>query len=192
MHSPDDIDAFHVLMTTLAAYTKDKPDFSTILEGYFDDLRHLPLEQVAAVFALARRRHTFFPSIPELLQIAGEAFASPALLPPRNQALEAWNAVRRTTGSRAYNEEALNDPITHHCVQAMGGRAGFGTWNYDQDETRMRQYFCDLYQTYLLRQAQYVSHEEAERLLKDFGYDHTFGGHWLGAGDDDDELMARD
>lgn len=184
MQSPEDIPAFHRLMTTLVAYTKDKPDLSTIMEGYFEDLQHLPIDQVTAVFVLARRRHTFFPSIAELLHIARDAFAEPQALPPRNQAMEAWNALRRLSGL-AYREAALDDPITHHCFQAMGGAASFGLWDYDRDEARLRQYFCDLYQTYLLRGAQHVSHDEAERVLKDLGYDHTFRGHWLGAGDDD-------
>ncbi|HSF31911.1 MAG TPA: hypothetical protein VLK82_15715 [Candidatus Tectomicrobia bacterium] len=180
-------------MTQIATfYPHNKPDIDQVIEGYFEDLHDLSLDQVRAVFVLARRRLKFFPTIAELLQIAAESFAEPALLPPRNQALEAWNALRRLTGSKAYTPEALEDPITYHCFQAMGGEASFGLWDYDRDEARMRQYFCDLYQTYLLRGAQHVSHDEAERVLKDLGYDHTFRGHWLGAGDDDDDLTPRD
>lgn len=191
-----DLPRFQEIVTHLFLhYPGSTMPLAELLPDYFTDLKHLTLEQFQVVCVVARRRCLFFPNIAELLQIADAAFASPALLTPRNQAMEAWNAVRRTTGSRAYHEEALTDPITHHCVQAMGGREGFGTWDYDRDEARMRQYFCDLYQTYLLRGAQNVSHEEAERLLKQYGFSDLSGGNWLSEHpreDDDDELTPRD
>jgi hypothetical protein len=192
MNSPDDIDAFHALMTTLAAfYPNRKPDFAAVLEGYFEDLKHLTLEQVKIVFVLARRRYDFFPQISQLLKVAGEAFASPPALPARDRALEAWSDLRRFSGM-PYREVALEDPITRRCFEALGGKAAFGTWDFEREESRMRQYFCDLYRTYVERGAQWTSKEEAEALLKNLGFDHLFGGHWLGAGDDDDALTPRD
>lgn len=85
-------------MTQLAAYyPESKLELEAVLDGYFEDLQHLTLAEVRAVFVAARRRCRFFPKIVELLEIVESLQA--AQLPachhcPRGHGLHTGHAVR--------------------------------------------------------------------------------------------------
>lgn len=81
--SPNDRAPFTTLMTMLAeVYPASKLNLEIILECYFNDLRHLRLEDVQTIFVIARRRGAFFPTIAELLDIARSQGFPEAPLPP--------------------------------------------------------------------------------------------------------------
>jgi hypothetical protein len=167
-------------------YPHSHMPLESLLPEYFDDLQAYSIEQVQVILVHARQTCKFFPNNAELLEIAHTLFDPTPRLAPPARALQAWNALRSFSGT-AYRETALEDPITHHVFEAMGGRTTFGTWNYEQEEGFMRKYFCDLYITYAESEAQWLSKADARAALKKLG----LGGFLGTALDDEDRDDAR-
>lgn len=72
MHKPEDVSPFCALLAQLVeCYPGSKPNLEIIAPLYFEDLAHLPITDVAALFTTARRTCSFFPTIAELLKLAG-------------------------------------------------------------------------------------------------------------------------
>lgn len=146
---------------------------------YFEDLAELSLADVLELFQLARQESRFFPTIFDLRQLAGLA---PALAPRealKRRAELAWAELFQPTDGRPYNRAVLDkDPLTRQVFMAMGGGSilewGFGRWNKDQDPWKRREF------TNLFMQAGdpnwHLSHDDAQRFLRDNGLDHLLGG----------------
>ena len=70
--TPKDTKRFQAMLTALAEYfPNSRPNLEVIVEGYYEDLAMLPLEQVGDAFWQARRECQFFPTIKELREFAG-------------------------------------------------------------------------------------------------------------------------
>ena len=118
--------------------------------SYAEVLQHVEVEAVERACRLAKLRFTpygqhNFPSVAELLSYINEASLY-------DKAVLAWAKLRRFGHpTKAYDETALDDPLTKECFEAMGGKPkgnfahGFGGWPNSQ-EPQKRKEFLELYQ----------------------------------------------
>ena len=116
---------------------------------YTEQLADLPILNVLHAIHQSMKTETFFPSIAALRREAGEGGAHLA-----DRALEAWYSLRRLTGRRSFNSQALEDPIIEKCFLRMGGVTTFGAWDYLKEEDFKRKEFCDMYQALTRRHDQ--------------------------------------
>ncbi len=69
----EDFPRFAAALTMLAElFPQSKVNLPAVVEAYFDDLRRWPIEYVESLFVRIRRTCKFFPSIAEVLEVAGE------------------------------------------------------------------------------------------------------------------------
>lgn len=132
---------------------------------YLDHLKDLGVEAINVAVNRAINTCRFFPSVAELRELAGNGDGKVAL---EDRATLAWENLRSLRGSKAYHEEALADPITKKCFFALGGSNGFGTWDYETQETWKRKQFISLYQSYsrTSQAAQELTHSESSGILQ--------------------------
>src|SRR3990167_7671340 len=75
MRGTEDAQQFSAMLTTLCAYyPSTKVDLSAVMDGYFEYLHVLTIEDVRMLFVLARRQCKFFPTPADLLEIARKTF----------------------------------------------------------------------------------------------------------------------
>ncbi len=107
---------------------------------YVQELQPLEDDVLRHAVTLARQTCKFFPSIAELLELAG------ATHPKLSELAEAkWYELRQLTGSLAYSASALEDPLVKICFHQLGGHSGFGMWDYENDEVWRKKQFCESY-----------------------------------------------
>lgn len=153
------------LLTLAAAF--DQEVSPERLDLYVDRLAALPLEAVVTAVTRAMDTKTYFPAIAELRALAGadDPHAKQAL---EDQAVLAWESLRRLKGRLPYNPEALTDPLTMKAFRALGGRNGFGQWDYEKHEEWKRKEFVAVYQAAARAAAKgdrALTHEESVPVL---------------------------
>lgn len=107
---------------------------------YVDHLSDLAEEKIIHACCMASRTCKFFPSVAELRDLAGDSSSV-----NRDLAEAKWYELRQLTGSLAYSASALEDPLVKICFHRLGGHAGFGRWDYENDEVWRRKQFCESY-----------------------------------------------
>jgi len=152
----------HGLMKLAAAF--DRAMSQPQQEVYLEDLADVPIDSLIQAIVQARKTCKFFPSIAELRELAGAGTGGKAL---EDRAMQVWDDLRRLSGRKAYNPEALMDPITRKCWKALGGTLGFGQWDYEKQEEWKRKEFIGLYVSYAKHPQRFeeLTHEESAGVL---------------------------
>ncbi len=109
-----DNERFVELMTILASAYHQEADRAT-LEAYSIGLSDVPITAIETAVYRAIRGSTFFPSVAELRELAGE-------MKPEARAIKAWDAFCKARGSYGYYVTVdFDDPVINATVRNLGG-----------------------------------------------------------------------
>jgi hypothetical protein len=157
-----------------------------LVEGYFDNLSELSLEQVKLVLERAKQECRFLPTIAELRELAGYAPAKTPMERLKDKAEEVWRQLivhefDPVSGVyRYYCREVIdNDPIARQCFRELGGGYDFGKWKLDQLRWKAREFAASYIQLSLGKTYPALdpglSREDAQRFLHDSGLEDLLG-----------------
>ena len=105
---------FGKLIAVLASAYRQEADRAT-LEAYSIGLSDVPIEAIETAVDRAIRGSTFFPSVAELRELAGE-------MKPEARAIKAWDAFRKGRDSYGYYVTVdFDDPVINATVRNLGG-----------------------------------------------------------------------
>ena len=110
---------------------------------YLEHLEGYSVEAVAKAVYRAEHEYKWFPKISEIIALIESDGRT-----PEDRAEEAWFHLRWSKQGRAYNPEALDDPVVKRCFQAMGGHSIFGMWDVEvQEQWRKKEFLKTNYLT---------------------------------------------
>ena len=168
-------------LTELAKVYKEEWSDISLKAIYYRVLGELPLESVlAACDAWLTSDSPFFPKPGQLRVLAENLPANPystATLHARAE--QAWQNLRGTARSHAYNRWALADGVTAQVFQVLGGGfmtpAGFGQWDMKYEEVKHREFvntYIDLARQYK-DLAPLPTEADARALMASRSYENT-------------------